>query len=442
MRHRFSAFFTSPVRIFAVAFALRLLWWSAAVFIGDYDFQTTDSHQYLRAARNLLAGHGFSLAHEAPYTPDMFRTPGYPAFLLPMVALKLPSVFIALVQTIAGAALPVLVHQTARRLGFGSSALGAWLLVVDAALIVFFPLLLSDGLFVLLLALLVHSLAGHAYHLKAILWQALLLGALILIRPIAVYLPILLVLWWGVHKVQWRHLALATFFVFALPGGWVLRNNQVLDTPALSTVGQTGLLLYWAAGTHALAHERDFEEVQREFLLEAFNAFDWYNEPAVNAKYMRYARTRTIEEVRNHPVEAVRIAGTNGAYFFLKPPRGYFDLALGTTRGYAPVGAQADRRAWVERIRAVSAKTSTPALVLTAWQLVLNFVQFALALWGLLILWRVNRKWFWLILLVVGYFACLSMFTQTDARFRLPALPLMALAAAAIPFRRRSTVDA
>lgn len=443
MLHRLSFFFATSSGVFAAALLLRLMWWGAAVLIGDYDFQTTDSLQYLRAASNLLDGRGFTLAQEAPYLPDMFRTPGYPVFLVPLVAMGMPPVVIALLQTIAGAAVPVLVYQTARRLGFKSAAFAAWLLVLDASLVVFFPLLLSEGLFVLLLALLVHSLALNRFDLGRLLWQALLLGALILIRPIAVYLPFLLVIWWLVHRVNRFHVALAAGLLFALPGGWVLRNYYALETPAISTVGQTGLFLYWAAGTHALANGKDFEQVQRTFLLEAAGAFDWNNEPAVNAKYMRYARRRTMEEVQRHPMAALQVAATNGVYFFFKPPRGYFDLALGLSQGYSPVGAQADQRGWVERIRAVSATTSAPAMALSAWQLVLNLMQFALAIAGLLALWRVNRKWFWLIFLVVGYFWFFSMFTQTDARFRLPALPLMALAIAAISRRRApSAVDA
>lgn len=433
----------TPAGIFVVAVVLRLLWWSVAVFYGNYDFMTTDSHQYLRAAHNLIDHHSFSLAREAPYSADMFRTPGYPLFLTPFVAMNLSSIVIALLQTLAGAAIPVLVFQTARRLGFASAVLGASLLVIDTSLMVFIPLLLSDGLFALLLALLIYSLAANQQDIKCLIWQALLLGGLILIRPIAAYLPILLLLWWLIHRVKSWHFVVAAGVLFALPGGWVLRNYYTLQTPAISTVGQTGLFLYWAAGTHALANGKDFEEVQKFFLLEAYEAYDWNNEPGVNAKYMRYARERTIEEVRKHPVEAVRIAAANGVYFFFKPPRGYFDLALGLSRGYSPVGAQADQRGWVERIRAVSATTSAPAMALSAWQLVLNLIQFALAIAGLLALWRVNRKWFWLIFLVVGYFWFFSMFTQTDARFRLPALPLMALAAAAIPFRKRAlTIDA
>lgn len=437
MLRRLSQIQFSPLVLFSIALGLRLLWWSISLAIGKYDFVTIDSEQYLRAAQNMLNGHGFSLANEAPYLPDMFRTPGYPVFLLPFVAMKWAPSVIALIQTMMGAALPVLVFRTAQRLGWASAALGAWLVVVDASSVIFFPLVLSDGLFALIFALLIYSLSRGRFHLKDLCWQAFLLGAMILVRPIATYLPFLLLIWWGGHSAKWRHILVAMLILFALPGGWVLRNYYALQTPAISTVGQTGLFLYWAAGTHALAHEKDFEEVQRAFLKEAYHAFDWDNEPAVNAKYMRYARKRTLEEVGQHPVAAFRVAAMNGVYFFLKPPRGYFDLALGSSSGYAPVGAQADRRGWGERIRAASAKTSTTAWWLTGWQLTLNVLQLILAAWGMRVLWNKNRRWFWLLLLGVTYFCFFSLFTQTDARFRLPALPLMALAATAISVRRK-----
>jgi hypothetical protein len=46
----------------------------------------TDADQYIRLATNLVEGNGYSLWPNAPYDPDVYRSPGYPLFLA--VALK------------------------------------------------------------------------------------------------------------------------------------------------------------------------------------------------------------------------------------------------------------------------------------------------------------------------------------------------------------------
>src|SRR5260370_4987065 len=41
----------------------------------------TDSFQYQQIATNLLKGHGYSSSDGPPFEADVYRPPGYPAFL-------------------------------------------------------------------------------------------------------------------------------------------------------------------------------------------------------------------------------------------------------------------------------------------------------------------------------------------------------------------------
>src|SRR5205809_5015037 len=47
----------------------------------------SDATEYERLGQNLAAGHGFSQADRAPYTPDVRRTPVYPVAIAPLLAL-------------------------------------------------------------------------------------------------------------------------------------------------------------------------------------------------------------------------------------------------------------------------------------------------------------------------------------------------------------------
>lgn len=89
--------------------------------------------RYVPMARNLLAGHGFSIQREPPYTADRFEVPGYPLFLAGIYGLTGGSqIAVAVVQLlleiatvllIAGAALAARLPRSAA----GAAAVLAWL---------------------------------------------------------------------------------------------------------------------------------------------------------------------------------------------------------------------------------------------------------------------------------------------------------------------------
>src|SRR5512140_2419331 len=85
---------------------------------GDYFFP--DSATYLGPAHNMLRGDGFITS---PGTPEFFRTPGYPLFLLPFLAATASVVPILLTQHLLNAALAIAVYFFARRFS-GSRAAG------------------------------------------------------------------------------------------------------------------------------------------------------------------------------------------------------------------------------------------------------------------------------------------------------------------------------
>jgi hypothetical protein len=62
-----------------------LLCGSAAVCVALFGPYTGDSERYLRLARNLAGGLGFSASWQPPYYPEVFRPPLYPLFLAGLI---------------------------------------------------------------------------------------------------------------------------------------------------------------------------------------------------------------------------------------------------------------------------------------------------------------------------------------------------------------------
>jgi 4-amino-4-deoxy-L-arabinose transferase-like glycosyltransferase len=152
-----------------------------------------DTERYDRIGWNLAQGHGYSASQEAPYQPDVFRAPGYPAFLA--VIFRLAGHSLAPVRLVQAVLLSFLIPLTffiAARCFDRSTALLA------AALTALYPYhwayagaVLSDGLAVLLtaamMALLLLSLERP---LGWALLAGLGLGLLCLLKPAMVLFPV------------------------------------------------------------------------------------------------------------------------------------------------------------------------------------------------------------------------------------------------------------
>lgn len=427
----FKRWFQNSYIVFGVALTLRILWWGIAEFVGGFDFALYDTAHYQTLAENMMNHGVFSRSVKPPFYPDIARTPGYPAFLIPFYALEFSHSIIALAQSILGAFVPVLVLKSARLLQLQKPHFGVILMTFDLSFLVFMPMIMTDGLFTVLVAWLIYLLICADVIGRGYVWCGLIIGVLILIRPLAQFLPLLFIAWWLYRRVKVRALLVSVLVMLALPGGWSIRNQLTFQTPAISSMGQNGLLLYNAAGVLADVENRPFTEVQSEIAAEAFASQDWYNDSLATKKYMAWSSKKARAILAEHPGATAKQIALNLGYFFTKPPRSYFDISLGINKGYQPASGLADDRDTGERIRAVSANTSKPALVLMTIQLILNFILLFFTLLGLLALWRSNRTWAYFFALFIGYFWFISVFTQTDSRFRLPVLPAMTIVACA-----------
>lgn len=229
-------------------------------------FWDDDTTSYLYTAENIRLGNGFTWNTEPPYTPDAFRTPGYPVLLL-LTRVVFGSYEAALiVQSLMVIAVALIVYLLAKELGH--KMVGYWTVATFLAM----PFSIQVSLkfltqsffaFVLMLSVWFWIKFLKNNEGKYLLITALLLPLLALIRPIAqfIYLPFLL----SFIYASWIHGKLKIkellkvgltlgiiFFVGILP--WLYRNYATFGHFSLSSIIPSQMYFFDAPAVYAYNH--------------------------------------------------------------------------------------------------------------------------------------------------------------------------------------------
>jgi hypothetical protein len=367
---------------------------------GDYFYP--DSFTYLAPAKMLLAGHGFA---SRPGLPEALRTPAYPLLLAALGTRVVP---VIVLQHLLNAALAAAIYLvTLRRLGSRFVAMTAALLfAIDPPTVHYANKLLTETMFTALLFV-VFVLGGKA---KAPLLHGLLTGVLVLTRPVAIVYFVVVAIFFAIRRVPRRTIAIYVVAALALPLAWATRNRIVAGNFTISTIGATNLLLHRAAGAMAIADEGDFKQdlaiEQRDLLAEAHDVIEQKEHvaaaedlpEAVRAPYYSALARRVILQ---HPIA----------------------FAVLTLRGLVVNVFDSDWEAimMISRLESRMIELSIDAFVA---------VVFLLAVAGVIVLWRTDRALAMLIAGTVAYFLLISAGSEAEARFRVPVVPQMAIAAA------------
>lgn len=256
--------------LFALAFLARM---AVLVFflIGDPSFIIdNDSAGYLSLAKHLLAGQGFSWDTGMPFTPDSFRTPGYPFFL-------------AVHYVFFGSFIPALVTQIFLSLliGFLIVRLADRYLsiktgIVSAGLFFFMPFsLLVTERYLTQICFTAIFMAGVWFWLEFLrsgkktdlLLVAILIPLSALVRPIAIFLlaPFIasLCISWLLNNTSLKKALTAGVVLVLIFGAilapWVWRNYRIFGIPALSSITAVQLYFYDAPAIYATAKHIPYE---------------------------------------------------------------------------------------------------------------------------------------------------------------------------------------
>lgn len=369
-----------------------------------------DSAEYVTLASNLLDGHGLSLDTAPPWTPDLRRTPVYPAVLASAFAVagRSPRVG-AFVNLAAWSLTLVLVAVTMRRWGPRAALwAGAWL-ACDLTSLVYHQLVLTETLFTLLLLGAVGLLARRPNDRHTPVLAGVLLGIATLCRPIAVLLAPALGAWfaWRVWRDRLApRIALRDYVILNAASGvfvlaWMARNAAVAGVLTLSAVGGVNMYLHRAAHVEATLTGRDVDAVRAE--LE--QRYEQETAGLSEDDRLRWLEEQGSAVVSAHPAAYVAVS-VSGIGEMLSP----------------------DRLTTLRLLNLPAASSSGRLLMATAWlQLGLFYVAVAA---GVRRAWHRpdSRALVVLVGVVVAYVAVIGG-PEMYARFRVPLMPPLALLA-------------
>jgi 4-amino-4-deoxy-L-arabinose transferase-like glycosyltransferase len=397
----------------------------------DLALLTGDAKGYAILAKNILEHGVFSVAQQPPYYPESFRSPGYPFFLAGLFAIFHSWTAVMFAQVLLLSVLPVLLYLLLRPYHERAAFWGAIVFAVEPVHLYLSSTLLSDALFALLFlgSLLLLERGREGKWLLLGLGGAVL-GAAILMRPIAMFLPLLYVAYVLVPRPTKSQLIAAVALVagvllVVLP--WSLRNWAHFHSLNVSSVGAYNLMLYNAPEYLKYNPDVRGQAVYEQFLTEQ-SALPRQEALSLTRSEVFTATFRDI--IRGHEVDY--------AFFHLFKTLPFFasDGLRDTVRLFkVDIGTMPNITTALLRGQVGTVVTYIVGGGVAPWLLVLGSGFWALVtlawLWSCYVLLR-QRNWraLFFVCVLVLYFAALTG-PVSNARYRLPAEGFLLVGAAA-----------
>jgi len=382
-------------------------------------FFSPDTITYVTFAY-VIFGSDFAEAF-APGEGELFdlslnRTPGYPLLIHSVYALvgAAPSV-VVLVQIAFGVATVWLTYLAGLRLFDRQAAwLAALALAVDPISIIMTNYLQPESFFTFVLV--AGSLCWwRALRERSLWWSAgagMVLGASTLIRPVALYLPVVLVsVGLILQDSRWPTRLVRTgvfLLAFALPvGGWIARNYAVTGVPIFTTVEGKDLVNTRAVGAMAEEEHISLEEARRR-LRESLRSRT--REGMNRGQISRLETSLAFETFAQYPWGTVVTFIKGAGRLLVGPGRAELLRLLG-----AP--------------RPTTIETGLHAVLVGMEIVVLGLIMFGAVLGGYRLL--RSRRYIELVavLIFIFYFVAISSGLQAYSRLRAPIMPYFALLA-------------
>ncbi len=421
--------------ILGIALFLRVLLPVASTLaVGDAGvFLFPDSAGYLRPAQELLRSGSFADSDR----PEITRTPGYPVFLVPGIALGRPVLVTIALQLILSLLTAWLVYRIAQLLfeNEQAAAAAAFLYALEPLSILYTSLLLTETLFTALITAFFLCLADYFQRRQAVatlVLAGLALAASVYVRPVSYYLPILATLALLpallLRFKRWKYALQAAVFLaasFAPVAAWQIRNRIETGYGGFSAISDLNLYLYQAAAVRAKVEGLPFQEAQQRM-----RSFEGHPEHQswTEAQESQFMRQEGLRVILKHPLVyagihlrgMVRILFDPGSMDYLKLFHSYPRLG--------GILANIEDRGLVSVV--LGLQRSNPLAFWTQLALVVLlllyylFVLFGLfgkdcvGLWGKLAL-----------VALAAYFIAISGGPIGYSRFRHPAMPLLCVLA-------------
>jgi len=383
---------------------------SALYYAHFSDFYNPDSPGYIAPAANLLAGHGFA---DAQGNPDTLRTPGYPLVILPFLWAHLDLKYLILFQHL----LRVLIIVATAAFAFQLSGSRRQAVLVGVLLSIDLPFLrsanniMTEVVFTLALGIALKLLWTGSMKLSGRMVRSLaagvICGAAVMIRPVSIFLFVPVAIYLGMVRREWRAAAAFCVAFLCLPLAWAVRNDLRAGYLGVSSISGYSVMQSRAAGVLAINDPGEFyanlDKRQAELAAQACHDLERIHGVVDCEKLSIPIRSAYYSKV--------------GVGILVRHPFAYLKLALRGSGMMMLTGSPAS----------LSGITGLNFNVAAKLLLLYTVPCLGFAVFGLKQCWNMNRAFFWLAALVIGYFVVVSSGAETFARFRVPVLPLYSI---------------
>ena len=281
---------------------------------------TSDANGYHKIAINLLNTGSFS-GNSPTYIFDFFtldsvRTPGYPVFLAFIYLLfGISPSLIIIFQIALNLASIYLVYIIAANLFSNKkiALISAFLFSLDIYTLFFIFELYTETLFVftLLFSIFIFIKSINNPGILYLIASGILLGFSALIRPVAIFLPIVYIagiFFFDKHTAPRKLIKTGVFSIsfLLIISVWVVRNYNEYNRFGFSTISSANLYLFNAVITESNSTDKNTKQIADEFKNIAINAgASKQNNPFDNAYIIKllgknYVKTNTLLFAKQH----------------------------------------------------------------------------------------------------------------------------------------------
>lgn len=407
-------------------------------------YASFDGAGYDQLAQNLVEHGEFSQATEAPFVPDNYRTPLYPAY----IALHYWVFGHQPVSVLISQALALELVSCALVFLIGSRLFSRWVGLAAAMLFALSPisidysaLLWSDTLFTTCLLLAVWRVLEyfHTRRRRDLLASGVLLGVATLVHPRSIVLPLafvpfIVIQLRGWHPVIRRRtrtlvvdsaLIMVAFVMVIMP--WMVRNYVTFGAVNIASVADFNLLFYNVAAMEAersgIGLSAEAANLRQEVAATSNAA------PGNEAQQAAQFREVALQKLLAHPIDYLA-THFKGVWPVLAPGGRLSQTLFGVASDVPRDAFEVIRSGSVDPVSKVLSVVASHSLQesgpVAADAVFLTFI-YGLAIWGI---WSLRRgPWGWVLLIVVLYLVLIPG-PAGAPRYRVPAMPYMVLLAA------------
>lgn len=258
----------------------------------------SDSFEYKTLADNMIESSFFSLDLK---TPEYFRTPGYPFFIAFFKQISGSFFFVTFIQILITLCTGYLIYCLTNKVASEKwSIIASLFYLLEPSVVLHTLVLLSDILYVFLIVLFTDILLNREQRIYSYFLVGLIIGLSALVRPISIFLPILVSIFIVYKNYENRGVLykgvlifIIGFFMVITP--WMFRNKIQSGYFTLSSISSYNLFYYnvpmFLSSKNKIAEEDARLEIAKKYNIQNL---DW--RMPENSKILDRASIDTLKD--------------------------------------------------------------------------------------------------------------------------------------------------